>query len=244
MELSSPVARRLESRPRATRPGAGLRRRGRSRARCRSAITSAGWRHATWLRRGNTGRSISRTSTSRPIFRCWRGRRPARAFVAADHALELGENLSGELRTLAARAGVTLNTVLQAAWGVVLGRHNRTDDVVFGGDRFGAGRRNCRASRKWSGRSSARCRCGCRRAATTRVAALLRELQTAALAGEAHHHLPITDVQALTPLGRELFDHLLVFENYPVDRGLARAASRRGASRASKPTIARTTISI
>ncbi|HVU25270.1 MAG TPA: amino acid adenylation domain-containing protein [Opitutus sp.] len=145
-------------------------------------------------------------------------------FLAADHALELGESLSSGLRALAARAGVTLNTVLQAAWGIVLGRHNRTSDIVFGA--IVSGRpAELPGVEEMVGPFICAVPVRVRAAAATRVSSLLDELQRAALAGEAHHHLPIADVQALTPLGRELFDHLLVFENYPVDRGLGESES-------------------
>jgi amino acid adenylation domain-containing protein/non-ribosomal peptide synthase protein (TIGR01720 family) len=140
-------------------------------------------------------------------------------FAAAEQTLELGERLSGELRILATRTGVTLNTVLQAAWGLVLGRHNRTDDVVFGA--IVSGRpADLPGVEEMVGPFICAVPVRVRAPAATQVSALLRELRDAALAGEAHHHLPIAEVQALTPLGRELFDHLLVFENYPVDRGL------------------------
>lgn len=144
--------------------------------------------------------------------------------IAADHLLELGDKLSDGLRVLAARAGVTLNTVLQAAWGLVLSRHNRTNDVVFGA--IVSGRpAELAGVEEMVGPFICAVPVRVRATATTRVSALLGELQRAALAGEAHHHLPIADVQALTPLGRELFDHLLVFENYPVDRGLGEGES-------------------
>ena len=49
------------------------------------------------------------------------------------HICELGGELSGSLRAMATRAGVTLASVFQGAWGVVLSCYNRSDDVVFGG---------------------------------------------------------------------------------------------------------------
>lgn len=139
--------------------------------------------------------------------------------VAADRTLELGTELSGALRALAARTGVTLNIVLQAAWGLVLGGHNRTHDVVFGA--IVSGRpAELPGVEEMVGPFICAVPVRVRATSATRLADLLRDLQTAALTGEAHHHLPIAEIQVLTPLGRELFDHLLVFENYPVDRGL------------------------
>ena len=40
----------------------------------------------------------------------------------------------------------------------------------------------------------------------------------------AHQHLGLAEIQGLAGLG-ELFDTLVVFENYPVDRGASRGAT-------------------
>src|SRR5262249_15050773 len=47
--------------------------------------------------------------------------------------------------------------------------------------------------------------------------ALLRELQDHQSRLIAHHHLGLAEIQGLVGLG-DLFDTLVVFENYPVDR--------------------------
>ncbi|HEY0194038.1 MAG TPA: amino acid adenylation domain-containing protein [Kofleriaceae bacterium] len=44
----------------------------------------------------------------------------------------LGEQRTEALRALAREVSVTLNTVIQAAWALILGRHGRSNDVVFG----------------------------------------------------------------------------------------------------------------
>ncbi|RBP43898.1 amino acid adenylation domain-containing protein [Roseimicrobium gellanilyticum] len=49
-----------------------------------------------------------------------------------DHLVELPARVTRGLAGLAARADVTLNTVLQGAWALVLGRCNGEGDVVFG----------------------------------------------------------------------------------------------------------------
>ena len=51
------------------------------------------------------------------------------------HRLRLPEKLTAELETLARREDVTLNTVLQCAWGLLLGRYTGRTDVVFGAAR-------------------------------------------------------------------------------------------------------------
>lgn len=42
------------------------------------------------------------------------------------------DGITARLRDLARSSGVTLNTILQAAWALLLARHNGADDVVFG----------------------------------------------------------------------------------------------------------------
>jgi len=68
-------------------------------------------------------------------------RLPLRAAVSApaedlrenpEQTLSLGTELTTALRGLAQRHGLTLNTVLQGAWALVLSRYCGRDDVVFG----------------------------------------------------------------------------------------------------------------
>lgn len=65
--------------------------------------------------------------------------RPAAALAAIDPndargelAFRLGEAATGALRAAAARHGVTMNTMVQAAWALVLHRYTGENDVVFG----------------------------------------------------------------------------------------------------------------
>jgi non-ribosomal peptide synthetase component F len=44
----------------------------------------------------------------------------------------LSTNTVKTLRTVAKANGLTLNTILQGAWGVVLSRYSGEEDVVFG----------------------------------------------------------------------------------------------------------------
>jgi hypothetical protein len=50
----------------------------------------------------------------------------------AGHDVELSEELTAALVALARGRGLTLNTLVQAAWGVLLGRLTGRSDVVFG----------------------------------------------------------------------------------------------------------------
>ncbi|MFR9755701.1 amino acid adenylation domain-containing protein, partial [Streptomyces sp. TR06-5] len=138
------------------------------------------------------------------------------AVVPEDLLVTLSEELSDGLSETAKRCGVTLNTVLQAAWGVLLGRLTGRDDVVFGGTVSGRPsaipgvenmvgsfintlpvRVSARPSETWS-----------------RVLERQQRRQVRVL---DHHHLTLADVQGRSDVVGELFDTLVVFENYPVE---------------------------
>lgn len=135
--------------------------------------------------------------------------------------------LSGEDAALLARRaaglGVTVNALVQGAWAIVLAGLTGRDDVVFGAT--------------VSGRPSelpgvdaviglfintvpVRVRC----TPTDSVAQLLGRLQDAQARLLDHHHLGLADIQRSTGLSA-LFDALVVFESFPVDRAGLSAAS-------------------
>ncbi|MFE2415373.1 non-ribosomal peptide synthase/polyketide synthase [Streptomyces hokutonensis] len=140
---------------------------------------------------------------------------PDRAAVVPDtHTVELDPDRTAELEGFARRRGVTVNTLVQAAWGVLLGRLTGRTDVVFGATVAGR-------SPELAGAESmiglfintVPVRVNVRPEETT--AALLTRLQDEQSALIAHQHLGLADIQRAAGLG-ELFDTLVVFESYPV----------------------------
>ena len=99
-----------------------------------------------------------------------------------------------------------------------LGRGVRGDG---GGPSGGA----CRRRAAWWGCSSTRCRCGCGLRRGSRCRRCCGRCRRARSELMAHGTLGLSEIQQLAGLG-ELFDTLMVFENYPVDRaGLAAEAA-------------------
>ncbi|WP_194410420.1 condensation domain-containing protein, partial [Dokdonia pacifica] len=45
---------------------------------------------------------------------------------------------------------------------------------------------------------------------------LLLRLQSLSISGSSHHYLNLSEVQSQSDLGMDLMDHIMVFENYPV----------------------------
>ncbi|MFD4428024.1 amino acid adenylation domain-containing protein [Nocardia sp. NPDC058497] len=128
------------------------------------------------------------------------------------------------LSDLAAGLGVTVNTVVQAAWGVLIARLVDRDDVVFGATVSGRPAALDGVERMVGLFLNAipvrvRVRPG------DTVAELLRRLQDDQAALLDHHYLGLGEIQEIAGI-EALFDSLVVFESFPVDReGLAQAAT-------------------
>ena len=131
--------------------------------------------------------------------------------------LSLSETLTAALTRQARAQGLTLNTFVQAAWAILLGRLTGRDDVVFG--ITVAGRPpEIAGIERMVGLFINTLPLRVRLPASKPLIAVLKELQDGQSRLMAHQHLGLAEIQRLAGLG-ELFDTLAVFENYPVDRG-------------------------
>src|SRR5262249_49858937 len=141
----------------------------------------------------------------------------ARAPVAAEQiTLSLSKRLSTALSEQARRHGLTLNTFFQTAWGLLLGRMSGREDVVFGVTV--AGRPSEIAGIEsmvglFINTLPLRIKLG----PSQPLLELLKQVQDSQSKLIAHQHLGLAEIQQLAGSGA-LFDSLVVFENYPVDR--------------------------
>ncbi|NEE34078.1 hypothetical protein G3M53_52655, partial [Streptomyces sp. SID7982] len=151
------------------------------------------------------------------------GRRPA---LSDRIPHQLDATLRDRLQSLARSADVTLNTVIQFAWGLLLARHTGREDVVFGATVSGRPP-EIEDVETMTGLfiNTLPVRVDLRAAGTVRQA--LARLQAEQARLSAHQHLGLADIQRSAGAG-ELFDTLLVFENYFVDGEGLRRAERSG----------------
>ncbi|GAB1640211.1 amino acid adenylation domain-containing protein [Krasilnikovia sp. MM14-A1259] len=132
----------------------------------------------------------------------------------AEH--ELPADVTAALTALARSRGLTLNTLVQAAWGVVLGRLTGRTDVVFGATVSGRPA-PLPGVESMIGLFINTVPVRVRLDHAEPVTALLTRLQDEQSALLDHQYLGLADIQRLAGAG-ELFDTLLIVENYP-DRG-------------------------
>ncbi|MGL4960428.1 MAG: amino acid adenylation domain-containing protein, partial [Inquilinus sp.] len=130
--------------------------------------------------------------------------------VGCGLSAELGEALGMQAR----RLGVTLNTLVQAAWGLLLGNLSGREDVVFGITVSGRSP-EVSGMERMVGLFINTVPLRLRLRAEESVATLVTRLQSEQAGLQEHQHLGLTEIQRVAGLG-ELFDTLMVFENYPV----------------------------
>jgi amino acid adenylation domain-containing protein/FkbM family methyltransferase/non-ribosomal peptide synthase protein (TIGR01720 family) len=126
---------------------------------------------------------------------------------------ELPADLTARIQQLAIDLGVTLNTIVQTIWGVTLGRLTGRDDVVFG--ITVAGRPpEVSGVERMVGLFINTLPLRIRLRPGTAISALIAETQASQAELFDAQYAGLTDIQRAASTG-ELFDTLVVFENYP-----------------------------
>ncbi|XVQ08588.1 amino acid adenylation domain-containing protein [Spirillospora sp. CA-255316] len=135
--------------------------------------------------------------------------------------VRLTEELTAALSARARAEGVTLGTVLQLAWGVLIGGVTGRTDVVFGAAVSGRPP-ELPGVEQMIGLFINTLPVRVRIAPGDTVAGALARLQREQADLLPHHHLGLADVQRLAGAGGgALFDTMTVLENYPFDPGAA-----------------------
>jgi len=138
-------------------------------------------------------------------------------------AFQLDEKDSRGLEALAARYGATMGTLVQTVWGILLGRYNHTRDVVFG--TVVSGRPpQVSGIEQMVGLFINALPIRVRSAPEDTFSRLLQRVQRQSLEAGEHLYLPLAVIQGK----RGLVDHLVAFENYPVDPHMQAAVDGGG----------------
>jgi amino acid adenylation domain-containing protein/non-ribosomal peptide synthase protein (TIGR01720 family) len=147
--------------------------------------------------------------------------------TSAERTFSLGEQLTQAIKTLCVQKGITENTFLQTIWGILLGKYNNTSDVVFGivvsgrpGEVEGIEQMIGLFINSIPTRVNA--------PAGTSVAELLKEVQLASVESAPHHYTQLADIQAETELVKDLFNHLVQFQNFPVQEMVKQSVENTG----------------
>ncbi|MBW3654864.1 MAG: amino acid adenylation domain-containing protein, partial [Gemmatimonadetes bacterium] len=137
----------------------------------------------------------------------------------ARHDLALEPELTQRLQEFARGRQVTLNTLVQGAWGLLLAHYGGEPDVVFGA--IASGRpAGLEGVEEMVGLFINTLPVRMQVPGGATPGAWLAELQRAQAEAREHEAAPLVQVQSWSevPRGTPLFQSLVVFENYPVER--------------------------
>nr|WP_257791069.1 non-ribosomal peptide synthetase [Paenibacillus polymyxa] len=149
----------------------------------------------------------------------------AKEYEADKLSFTLGREVTERINKLVKQKQVTVNTLLQAAWGVVLQRYNNSRDVVFGSVVSGRSA-DIPGIDKMIGLFINTVPVRIHSEKDITFAALMKQIQEQALASRAYETYPLYEIQALTEQKQDLVNHIMVFENYPVEQRMEQMGSR------------------
>ncbi|MBV4487253.1 amino acid adenylation domain-containing protein [Pseudomonas sp. SWRI153] len=139
----------------------------------------------------------------------------------ADHEHVFSEQLTAELNRFAREQKVTLNTLVQAAWLLLLQRYTGQEHVAFGATVAGRPT-DLPGVEQQIGLFINTLPVVAAPSAEIGVGRWLQQVQALNLALREHEHTPLYDIQRWAGAGAgALFDSILVFENYPMAEALA-----------------------
>lgn len=131
------------------------------------------------------------------------------------HAFTFPLSLSQGLKDVAASCHVTLNTLVQTLWGILLCKYHDVNDVVFAASVSGRPP-EIKGIEKMVGLFINAVPVRITLEKNNSLGETLSALQSLELTGKSYHFCSLADIQSATPLKQDLINHILVFENYPV----------------------------
>ncbi|MCM0593872.1 MAG: amino acid adenylation domain-containing protein [Gloeotrichia echinulata DEX184] len=135
--------------------------------------------------------------------------------------LRLSAEVSHKLQSVAQQHHVTLSTIVQAAWGLLLSRYSGEQDVVFGVTVSGRPG-SLSGVENMVGLFINTLPLRLQISPQEQIIPWLKQIQQLMSELQHYSYTPLVDIQALSevPGGIPLFESILVFENYPVDSSL------------------------
>lgn len=142
------------------------------------------------------------------------------AYEIEEAAFVVPASVMNPLRTRCDENAVTLNNLVTAVWGTVIGMFTQSNDVVFG---------SVVSVRPGEPKGMADVIGLCINTVPTRITwqpdqsfwTLVHEVQNNYAESVPHHYLPLTEIVSVSNNNHTLFDHIVSFNNYETIGGLA-----------------------
>lgn len=133
------------------------------------------------------------------------------------HYLHLDETITEKIKTYSQNNRITVNTIMQGVWSYLLHQYTGNSDIVYGvivsgrpDDLPGVEQRVGMYINTLPLHS--------RKKQDQAIADWLQQIQEEQVASRHYQFTPLQNIQLLTGIKGDLFDSILVFENYPVSK--------------------------
>ncbi|WP_025680083.1 condensation domain-containing protein, partial [Paenibacillus massiliensis] len=146
--------------------------------------------------------------------------------------VDLDRTWSDALYRIAKQQQVTINTLMQSVWGVILQKYNNNEDVVFGSVVSGRPT-DLPGVENMIGLFINTIPVRIHNARNATFTEIMRSTQEQALASGVYDSFPLYEIQALTEQKQQLINHIMVFENYPVEQQMEQQVDQMGEARSS-----------
>ena len=145
----------------------------------------------------------------------------------ATRGVRLSEISTAALGSLARRHGLTLNTLVQGAWALLLSRYSGEEDVVFGATRA-CRKPEAHPGEAWVGLFINTLPVRVRVSPDEPLIPWLQRLRAQWKAAREYEHTPLVNVQAWSglPAGTPLFESVVVFEHRTLQSALQEQGGR------------------
>ncbi|MCB2411226.1 condensation domain-containing protein, partial [Hymenobacter lucidus] len=152
---------------------------------------------------------------------------PEAGYDVKQKAFALEPSVRQGLKSLCEELAITENSFIQAVWGMLLSKYNNTTDVVFGGVVSGRPA-EIEGIEEMIGLFINTIPVRIRAPHDMSVRELLKQVQQESIEAIAHHYTQLSTIQTNSELGRGLFDHVLVFENFPLQEMVQQGMDAQG----------------
>jgi len=129
----------------------------------------------------------------------------------------LDEERTKALESLAGKLKVTVNSIIRVVWAVILQQYNNTEDVVFGSVVSGRPP-EIEGIEKMVGLFINTVPIRVIKQSDESFAKFVTRLQAETQKAARYDYYALADIQAQTVVKQNLLDHILVFENYPIEK--------------------------
>ncbi|MBX4267613.1 amino acid adenylation domain-containing protein, partial [Clostridium estertheticum] len=136
-------------------------------------------------------------------------------YINSEIKFSIGRELTNKIKDVAGKNKVTVNTIFQTVWGILLQRYNNVGDVVFGS--VVSGRPSeIDGIENMVGLFINTVPVRIKSTVDKTFIELIKEVHDCSIVSKKYEYVSLAEVQSSTSLKQQLIDNIMIFENYPV----------------------------